>query len=201
MSLVLNETVVDASSASAGTKWWHQIEDIESVVVVKDNGTTSFFKITGGTPLGKITASGKYRPCTKGTLTAGSAASTTVTLGAGVGLFRVGDVVDVIQASDGATLNDDITVNSIDTGAGTMVVSAAVTAAIGDYIQGNDGSQTCVGILEESIQTADGTDADGVQLHYDQGARMVTRGVANESQLVAFNSVIKADLSGHFTFR
>lgn len=63
--------------------------------IVKDNGTTGFGAILAGTPMGKVTASGKFRPCGKGVVSAG-ATSATIALGTDNGQnFYVGDSVNV----------------------------------------------------------------------------------------------------------
>lgn len=58
-----------------------------SITIVKDNGTTGFGEILAGTPMGKVTASGKFRPCGKAVVSAG-ATSATLSVGTGGAHWR-----------------------------------------------------------------------------------------------------------------
>lgn len=70
--------------------------EVISGVFLKSNGTSGFFKVKGGSPVGKITATGKYRPC--GKTRANEPAGLT-----GVHAFTVNEA-DGLKAGDVGTL-------------------------------------------------------------------------------------------------
>ncbi|MDP3940609.1 MAG: hypothetical protein Q8R92_21050 [Deltaproteobacteria bacterium] len=68
---------------------------LQGVTVAKDNGTTGFGQVLAGTPMGRITATGKYRPCAKQAISQGATAAALPVSDAAC--FYVGDAVDVIS--------------------------------------------------------------------------------------------------------
>lgn len=91
--------------------------------LVHSNGTTEFGKVKGGTPLGKITATSKVRPCGHTFAQAGALAAIDVD---DASCFFVGDLVDVIS-EDGVL--GEVTIDG--DGAGTADIDLESKSADG----------------------------------------------------------------------
>jgi len=70
--------------------------DLKSAIMAGTNGTDCFFRIKAGTPLGKITASGKYRPCGK-TRVNGAVTGVSAVVVNEHGCFKDGDTVGILS--------------------------------------------------------------------------------------------------------
>lgn len=69
-----------------------------SQTLASGNGTTGFGTVEAGTVLGKITSSGKLRPCPKALVSSGASSSTGVTVGAAASKpFFVGDSLTITR--------------------------------------------------------------------------------------------------------
>jgi hypothetical protein len=89
---------VTESPGSLPTQWAIDVHEQHSVIIAKSNGTTNFDQVLGGTPLGRITASGKYRPCLKAPLAGAIAGANSGDVGAGnAPLIFDADVIDIIS--------------------------------------------------------------------------------------------------------
>lgn len=95
------ERIIDARTATLAAAWLlSEGYTVADQVFVKSNGTTNFKVVKAGTPVGKITSGGKYRPCCKAVLTDTLTADTTVTVGTSdIQLLRDADVVSLISAA------------------------------------------------------------------------------------------------------
>lgn len=326
MAVVGNKLIVDPTTGPAGTQWLLDEGYIESCVIYAGGSGNEFGQVLGGTVLGQITGSGKFRPVGKAVLDAAVDADTEIDVTTdGTATLRNGDVVDILSklglkgslemsdldgtpasgesidleskeldglahrvtitdpgdtdqslvvtstfdpatgirtvnvslATDGGgasttTLNDIIdainaeagdairasltdgatgttvcvvgsagnydlaggyapgdtiassrTLSARDTEAGTFTISgAAITAAAGDIVQLSDGSETAVGFLRDTVQTAEPyMDAAGDFSHFDQGGVIVFNGAADASECVGLNVETTADLAAKWTLR
>lgn len=145
-----------------------------SILIAKDNGTTGFGLVKAGTPLGKITASGKYRPCAKKRVSVANAVAAATIKVADASAFYVGDVVDVISTAgvagaatldgDGAAGADiDLESATIDGLAHTVqIIDPGTDAALGHSVTVNPstGVATIVVILEYSSAAIQSTVAE-----------------------------------------
>ncbi len=196
--------IVDPRDAAFAKGWLRSAEYVQSNTLASGNGTTGgeFFKVEGGTPLGRITATDRVRPAMVAIIDGAQVGVNEVTVEAGqTENFRVGDIVSVLDA-DGTTVvvsTRNITVVDPATPSLTLDGGTFTTENLGS-IQGEDGSQDAIGFLVTSRQTAAGVDDEGAQLFSDQDAPTVVRGVVEEDQLTGSNSIIKADLEVNITF-
>ena len=187
---------IEASSGNANEVCFIKVDAQESVQVLAGNGTTNFGRIAAGAALGKITATGKYRPVGKQVVGA-TGSLTTVTM-ASVKGFYVGDVVTAYDVSGVTTLATTRTITAINTGTPSLTLSgAAITYDTGDYIYVEDGSATARGFNRADIFTIDSLDNDGAADAHDKGALLVYRGDVDEDKadaVIKLNSLIKTDL-------
>lgn len=175
------------------------VDKCESVQLASGNGTSNFNAIEGGTVIGKITASGKYRPVAKQVVN-GAQSSVTVVEMQSVAGFAVGDTVTGYDVSGSTTLFTGRTVTAIDAAASppTLTISStAVTYEVGDYIYVQDGSATARGYLRAGVFTQVGVDADGDAVHTDQPGLLVYEAAVDEDKadaIIKHNTYIKTDL-------
>ena len=191
--------IIEGSAGQPNETAFLQIDSQESAQIAASNGTTTFDAILSGTPMGKITASSRWRPCGKQIVHGAYGPGVVIPMQSVQG-FEVGDVVTVYDVSGSTTLATARTVNSIDAGASppTITISGAnVSVDPGDYVFVEDGSGTARGLLRAGVYTLDAVDANGVPLHNDQGGLIVFRGVAEDSVVdskIKLNALIRADL-------
>lgn len=187
---------IEGSSGNANEVCFLVVEPTESVQVIQGNGTTNFGRIAAGTVLGKITASGKYRPVGKQVVGA-TGSLTTVTM-ASVAGFYVGDVVTAYDVSGVTTLATGRTVTAINTATPSLTISGgAITYDTGDYIYVEDGSGTARGYARNEVFTIDSLDNNGAADAHDKGVALVYRGVVDEDKvdaIIKHNTLIKTDL-------
>ncbi len=187
---------VEASSGNANEVCFIKVDAQESVQVLAGNGTTNFGRIAAGAALGKITATGKYRPVGKQVVGA-TGSLTTVTM-ASVKGFYVGDVVTAYDVSGVTTLATGRTITAINTATPSLTLSGgAITYDTGDYIYVEDGSATARGFNRDDIFTIDSLDNDGAADAHDKGALLVYKGVVDEDKadaVIKLNTYIKTDL-------
>lgn len=193
---VLFRERVDAETAPANEVVFIAIDKIDSVQIAASNGTTAFGVILPGTVLGKITASGKYRPVAK-QFAAATGSLNTVTMESVKGFF-VGDIVTIYDASDPGSSVTGRTITAINTATPSLTFSGgAFTFAAGDYIYVEDGSATARGYARSGINTIEGVLPTGVIDSADQGVSLVYEGVVDEDKadaIIKHNSLIKTDL-------
>ncbi len=187
---------IEASSGNANEVCFIKVDAQESVQVLAGNGTTNFGRIAAGAALGKITATGKYRPVGKQVVGA-TGSLTTVTM-ASVKGFYVGDVVTAYDVSGVTTLATGRTITAINTATPSLTLSGgAITYDTGDYIYVEDGSATARGFNRDDIFTIDSLDENGAADAHDKGALLVYKGVVDEDKadaVIKLNSYIKTDL-------
>lgn len=189
---------VAASSATPNPTWLLECRSTPlEVAVIKSNGTTVFGVIKSGVPLGKITASGKYRPCGKQLVNGAQVAVTTIAMLKTDGFF-VGDVVTVWDTSGAVALATTRTITAIVAGTSVTISGAAVTVDPGDYVFVEDGSGTARGFLRDGVSTAEQISVtDGSVISADQSGLLVRDAVVDEDQTpfgTALNALIKTDL-------
>ncbi len=141
--------------------------------------------LLAGTVLGKITASGKYAPVRRTTLSADVAAGQTDLSVADPDKFLVGQVVS-IQEADGSEVENLGAITAVNAAQGVISVTTGLTAAksTGAYIYVNDGSETARVILNEPV----------LNQHADVNVEALLGGVFYSSQLIGIDSVSRSDL-------
>lgn len=193
---VLYRQPVTPSTAEANEVVFIAIDKTESIQILKSNGTTAFGSILPGTVLGKITATGKYRPVGKQVVGA-TGSLQTVTMASVKGFF-VGDTITGYDVSGSTTLFTGRTITAINTSTPSITVSGgAITYDTGDYIYVEDGSATARGYLQSGVNTIEGVLADGTIDSADQGGALVYEGVVDEDKadaVIKHNTYIKTDL-------
>lgn len=145
-----------------------------------DGKNTSYEQeIRPGTPMGRITASGLWRPCPR-TLVNMTGATTTALVVDDARAFKAGDVISV--GSD-----TGITVTAIDYATNTLTI-ASTTVADNEAVVVADGSQTCRGFLNENINLKD---PDGVARDKSFG-QMIIFGLLDPNQILGDLAAIRA---------
>jgi hypothetical protein len=179
---------------------WGELAAVRPVTVVKDNGTTPFGVIDGGTVMGKITASGKYRPCFKGVVNGAQTSVNEVQLATGQAKNAyVGDEVSIMRPSTGATIESGRTITAVDKAAHKVTLSGgAVSVLNGDLIQLEDGAQVARAILDRKLSTTYFNRVTGGLVAEDVGpVKLWPTAVAKSaSHLYGWNAHVAADLPG-----
>lgn len=188
---------INASNQIKNFKGFILKDGQDSINIAASNGTTGFGPIPGGTYMGKITATGAYRPCGK-QIVDGAGSTTTPTFFETKG-FYVGDVVSGRDVSGGSDLFTGRTITAINRTTKVITISgAAVAWDTGDYLYVEDGSATARGVLaEDGADTYKGRDINGDERFGTTGGTMVYRGVMDETITNAnqvLNTHIKTDL-------
>lgn len=174
---------------------------VDSVQVASGNGTSNFDAVLSGTVIGKITASGKYRPCGKQIVNDAQTSVNTLEMASVEGFF-VGDTVAIYDVSGGGILSgaSNRNITAIDAAASPPTITidgSAVTTGVGDYVYVNDGSGTARGYLRAGVFTQIGVDADGAAVHTDQPGLLVFGATVDEDKagaIITHNTHIKTDL-------
>jgi hypothetical protein len=198
------KTVLLASAARAPFTGFLLKDGQESITVAKSNGAGTpvyFGAIEGGTVLGRIAASGKYRPCAKQIVNGAYGPGVVVPMQS-VDNFEVGDIVTVFDASDPTTPHATgraiVAIDRVASPPTLTLAAGNVTVAAGDYIFVEDGSGTARGILDsDGVSTLAGQDANGLARYEDADGILVFRGVVDQVKVDAvnkLNSLIIADL-------
>jgi len=195
------QRLTEGSAGTGNEVVFIHIEDgtVESVQLAAGNGTSNFNAIVSGTAIGKITASGKYRPVGKQVVDGTPGSQTTVNM-ASVDGFYVGDPISGYDVSGSTTLFTGRTITAIDAAASppTITVSStAVTYQAGDYIYVEDGSATARGYLRAGVFTQVVVDAEGDAVHTDQPGLLVSQATVDEDKadaIIKHNTYIKTDL-------
>jgi hypothetical protein len=179
------------------TDWGQEVAG-RPIVVAKDNGTTAFGRIVGGTVLGKITASGKYRPCFKGTVNGNQPGVNEILLVAGQAANAyVGDAVKVIRPSTGATVYSGKALTVVNKTTHKVTIGgAAIDVLDGDLVMLEDGAQTAKRILDNTITTTYLNRATGELASEDVSPVKAwpVADVKSTSYLVGWNAYVAADL-------
>ncbi len=152
-----------------------------------DGKNTSYeYEIRPGTPLGRITASGLWRPCPR-TLVHTSGTVTALVVD-DARAFRVGDVITV----GGDTT---ITVTAINYSTNTLTITSTTVVA-GEAVFCEDGSAVCRGILNENINLLD---EDGVARDKSFG-QMIVAGYVDPTQILGDYAAIRAASGMYLNF-
>lgn len=133
--------------------------------------------LKAGTPIGEVTATGLHGPVKKTTLAANVAAGAANSTLTDARFFQVGDTI-LIDA-------EAVTITSINYD--TRVIGHAALAGAhnaGVTVREDNGLETAVGILTQSVDLTDG----------DVAAAVVTHAVVREVRILGINALIKADL-------
>ena len=145
-----------------------------------DGGNTGYERqIRPGTPMGRITASGLWRPCPRTTTTSNGAVTALVVVDARA--FKVGDVISV--GSD-----TGITVTAINYATNTLTITST-TVATGEAVVVADGSQTCRGFLNEFVDLWDDTAQDYVDKSFSE---LVIGGYVDDDAILGDLAAIRA---------
>lgn len=152
-----------------------------------DGGNTGYERqIRPGTPLGRITASGLWRPCPRTTTTTTGTVTAAVVVDARA--FKAGDVVS-IGADTGLTVSAvNYTTNTLTIPSTAIVSGEAVVVA--------DGSQTCRGILNEFVDLWDETAQDYVDKSFSE---LVLAGYVDDDMILGDLAAIRAAASQYIT--
>lgn len=197
--------VIEASNTNPPFLGFKLKDGSRAVIVAKDNGAATpayFGAVRGGTVMGKITASSKWRPCAKQIVDDAQSSVNTLEMQS-VKHFEVGDTVAIYDVSAGSILSgaSNRNITAIDASASPPTITidgAAVTVQVGDYVYNNDGSGVGRGVLdEEGVSTLAGQDINGLARYEDAEGRVITRGIVDEDLLDAVNDLnthIIADL-------
>jgi hypothetical protein len=138
-----------------------------------------------GTPMARITSSKLWVPCKRTSVATGGGATAQAIPVVNARAFRVGDVISV-GADSGKTIA------SINYASNTITVSdSAFTFADGEAVIVADGSQTCLGILNEFVKLKD--------VHFDglwrnkPFAHLILAGEVDYAQILGDLAAIRGD--------
>lgn len=145
-----------------------------------DGANTGYERqIRPGTPMGRITASGLWRPCPRTTTTTTGTVTAAVLVDARA--FKIGDVVSI--GSD-----TGITITDINYATNTITIASTAIAS-GEAVVVADGSQTCRGILNEFIDLWD----EMAQAYVDKTfSEMVIAGYIDDDAILGDLAAIRA---------
>ena len=151
----------------------------------------------GGTPIGKITSGGKYRPCAKAGVDGDQVTVTVLQLESGGAFcFEIGDSVQIINGATGA-VRATKTLTDVDKSADTLTwVGAVASVKDVDYAQIHNGAETAVGILTENVAINRSVPA----AYIEREGVWMRHGIAHDAICTArgVTSLVKADLSNIF---
>lgn len=140
-----------------------------------------------GTPMGRITASKLWVPCKRTTVATGGGGTSQSIAVVDARAFRAGDTISV-GADTGKTIA------SVNYASNTITISeSAFTFADGEAVIVADGSQTCLGILNEFMKLKD--------VHFDglwrnkPFAQLVIAGEVDYSKILGDLTAIRGDAS------
>lgn len=147
-----------------------------------DGGNTNYtYEIRAGWPIGRLTASGRFVPC-KRTIANGAGSSTATLVVNNAAPFRVGDTIKVAA-------NANVAINAINYGTNTITIASAQTWANGAEVRAQDGSETCRGILLDSVKLRN--DDNTAPVH--RSASMLIQGAVRVSMLLGDVAALRAD--------
>lgn len=156
-----------------------------------DGGNTGYTtELRAGTPLAVITATKKWVPCKRTTVTAGGGATGTAIPVVDARAFKVGDVITV-----GSTTSKTIT--AIDYSTNTITISGSFTFSNSDVVFATtpSGAATCRGILNEHVVLLD---EDGVNRD-KQVSQIVVAGAVRSGQILGDIAAIRADTNAQLS--
>lgn len=147
-----------------------------------DGGNTGYtYEIRAGWLLGKITTGGRFRPCTR-TLANGAGSSATALIVDNSYPFAVGDSIKIGSGSA-------VTISAIVYSTHTITLAAARTWSDNDAVIGQDGSQTCLGILSSFAKLKN---EENITAVHAKGT-MVIQGAIRQSLVLGDLTAIQAD--------
>lgn len=153
-------------------------------------GTENIEYYIGGTPIGKVTASGKYRPCGKTRVKTAGAALTTVEVDSALN-FYVGDVVEFYDLATGALIATKTLTVVTKTGVTHDIrFAGAINVGVDDIVLLNNGAQTAIGILETNVQIYRYPPAE----YRECEGHFIRSGIVYDSLCRGVGDLIKADL-------
>jgi co-chaperonin GroES (HSP10) len=155
------------------------------------SGPTYLAYYAGGTPIGRVTASGKGRPCGSTLCLANQVGATVIQVGSAAN-FAVGDAVTVRDVSAGTSVSRTVSALSKTATPNTLTLEAT-TVDVGDTIKLSNGAGTAVGILAEDVEIL--SKKGRTASYVERSGRLIRHGVVYESKVVGFNSEIEDDLS------
>lgn len=165
-----------------------QVDFAERYTLEESNGTTDFGEIQAGTIIGKITASGKVRPCAKTKADGAGAGSSSLTVD-DASNFYAGDAVYIAGSDSGETVSSKA--------GNVLTLSGTATWSDDDEIGVGDGSDTALGVLDRDVATFHPeVDEDGEAQHFEQSCMVVQRGVIDEDEVTGDLSSCSSDMAG-----
>lgn len=195
---MLTKELVAVSSSTRGTEYTWGPDSMLSkmdIVLLGTNGTTGFGKIVAGTSLGKITASGKYRPCVNTTTNGTGSSATSLVVDEAENIYA-GDTIYVA-----ASTPFSVVVSAVNKTTKTLTLASAQTWQDAVAVTIADGSSTAVGFLDRDTDTFSYYDSDSAAAVFaDKEAVLMFRGVVVEANLNDMSAAIKTALNGHITF-
>lgn len=147
------------------------------------NGNFSY-EIRAGWLMGRVTASGRWVPCKRTTVTPSGGATGTEVPVVNAAAFRVGDVISV-----GADTNKTIT--AINYGTNVITVSGSFAFANNEAVVAQDGTQTARGVLLDFVKLRN--DDNTAAVHRSAG--LLIQGAVRASMLLGDVAAIRADTS------
>lgn len=121
---------------------------INSTLAIDGKNTGRTFEIRAGSLMGRITATGLYVGCKRTKVNDSSTGTQTeVTVDDAI-FFKAGDVISI--GSD-----TGLVIDSVNYLTDTITLTAGVTFADDEDVVAEDGSQTCLGILKDTVELLD----------------------------------------------
>ena len=201
MSDLAGRTTTSAVTSRQCLKGTHGLDTLRGETMAVSNGTTNFGKVSSGTPMGKVTSTGKVRPCGKTQPNADQATVTTLNVNEAEN-FYIGDKVEIINMATGAVRGNK-TLTGVDktSSPNTLTWVGAVTPikAI-DVVQldsaeaGFAGAEDTLGVLLSDVNTFN-KDIGLEGTHMDVGCGILWHGqvYAAVCDLGGSNSLTEAD--------
>lgn len=161
-----------------------------------DGSNTGYtYEMRAGTPLGRITATGLVAPCRRTTVsvsteTSSAAGNLTWFTVTNAAFFKIGDVIDVQNATTFAVIHNDLTITDVNYTTNRIKVNDNVNVTSGQLVVGTDGTETCIGFLGEFIRLRN---ADNTADQDKAVTKMAVGGVLNQSYLLGDIAAIVAD--------
>jgi hypothetical protein len=149
-----------------------------------DGGNAQVKDVRGGFFLGRVTATGKFRPCPR----------TRVNDSADTAAAFVVDDADSFKAGDEITVGDDtaLTISSIDYTTNTITVGSSITFADNEPVFCEDGSAAPRGVLRNDLLRLQNVDRTA---NVDNQGDMIVRGLLKYSSLKGDVAAILEDIS------
>lgn len=158
---------------------------IDSTQAYDGSNTNYEDEIRSGTPLARNSTTKLWAPCKRTTVTSGGGATSATVPVVDAQAFRAGDTGITVGTNTG------LTVASVNYPANSITFTASITFANSSTVHATDGTQTCLGILNEFVKLKD--------VHFDglwrnkPFAHLVIAGEVDASKILGDLAAIRAD--------